>query len=61
MTNSQLLERPTKILSKHCIKREKHQKVNFEKLLAKVFNQFSKPTRPIRFTAVLVVSYLLCY
>ena len=27
MTNSLLLERRTKILSKHCIKREKHQKV----------------------------------
>ena len=47
MTNSQLLERPTKIISKHCIKREKHQKANFEKQLAKVI---SKPTRPIRFT-----------
>ena len=34
MKNSQFLERRTKILSKHCIKREKHQKANFEKLLA---------------------------
>ena len=44
MTNSQLLERRTKILSKYCIKREKHQKVNFEKLNTKGYlTSFQNP------------------